>query len=68
MFFLLIVQTIINDLIKCTENKLNKGLLAIPAMIVFMSLPKRLPSSKELGINVSFFDNTVKPADKFSDS
>jgi endothelin-converting enzyme/putative endopeptidase len=42
--------------------KLNKGLLLIPAMIVFAeSQAQTVTSSKEPGINVSFFDNTVKP-------
>jgi endothelin-converting enzyme/putative endopeptidase len=45
--------------------KLNKGLLAIPAMIVFAVSSSNGYSSKEPGINVSFFDNTVKPADNF---
>jgi endothelin-converting enzyme/putative endopeptidase len=49
--------------------KLNKGLLLIPAMIVFAeSQAQTVTSSKEPGINVSFFDNTVKPADNFFDS
>jgi endothelin-converting enzyme/putative endopeptidase len=39
----------------------------IPAMIVFAeSQAQTVTSSKEPGINVSFFDNTVKPADNFS--
>jgi endothelin-converting enzyme/putative endopeptidase len=46
--------------------KLNRASLAIPAMIVFAeSQAQTVISSKEPGINVSFFDNTVKPADNF---
>jgi endothelin-converting enzyme/putative endopeptidase len=38
-------------------------------MIVFAeSQAQTVISSKEPGINVSFFDNTVKPADDFFDS
>jgi endothelin-converting enzyme/putative endopeptidase len=47
--------------------KLNKGFFAIPAMIVFAeSQAQTVISSKEPGINVSFFDNTVKPDNFFS--
>jgi endothelin-converting enzyme/putative endopeptidase len=49
--------------------KLNKGFFAIPAMIVFAeSQAQTVTSSKEPGINVSFFDNTVKPDNFFFDS
>jgi endothelin-converting enzyme/putative endopeptidase len=49
--------------------KLNKGLLlAIPADCICRSQAQTVTSSKEPGINVSFFDNTVKPADNFFDS
>jgi endothelin-converting enzyme/putative endopeptidase len=37
-------------------------------MIVFAESQAQTVTSKEPGINVSFFDNTVKPADNFSDS
>lgn len=47
--------------------KLNKGLLlVIPAIIGFAEGQAQTTTSvKEPGINVSFFDNKVKPADNF---
>lgn len=47
--------------------KFNRGLLlVVPALIIFVETnAQTVAPIKEPGINVSFFDNTVKPVDNF---